>query len=368
MGIDKLTTILNKPQLSKTDIVYLLELTNDDDLNALYKKAYDIKLEHIGNVSYFRGLIEFSNRCIKDCYYCGIRKSANIERFNMSLDEISSMASWAYENNYGSVTLQSGEDTSLNFIDFANKSISEIKKISNDKLGITLCLGEQSHKTYKKWFDLKAHRYLLRIETTNEELYKKLHPNDELHSFKKRVDCLKDLKSIGYQTGTGVMIGLPYQTTIDLADDIIFFKNMDIDMIGMGPYILSENTPLYNTAISLGFDTEKSKKERMLLSLKMIAITRIYLKDVNIAATTALQALDPTGREKGLLAGANILMPIITIPSYRKGYLLYDNKPCLDDTPTHCKSCLSARVSSVGDSIGFREWGDSPHFKKKQLT
>ena len=229
-----------------------------------------------------------------------------------------------------------------------------------------MCLGEQTEETFKKWFEVGGHRYLLRIETTNEELYKKIHPNNPLHSFKDRVDCLKLLKKIGYQVGTGVMIGLPGQTEEDLVNDILFFEKMDIDMIGMGPYVVHKETPLGKEVIGQNLDSEEEKYRRFILGLKMIAITRLYLKDVNIAATTALQALNPLGRELGLKAGGNILMPIITIEEHREKYQLYDNKPCIDDNADQCKVCLTGRVTSVGDIVGFGEWGDSPHYFKNK--
>ncbi len=360
-----LKDILTKDQLTKEDLIYLLSLEKQEDLEMLYDAAYKVKLKHTGNVAYYRGLIEFSNYCIKDCYYCGIRKSnAEVTRFSMDLEEIREMAKWAHVNEYGSVTLQSGERTDKEFVDFCTKAINEINDVSNNELGITLCLGEQDEETYKTWYDNGAHRYLLRIETTNPDLYKKLHPNDDLHSFETRVDKIKTLKTLGYQVGTGVMIGLPEQTIEDLANDIIFFKEMDIDMIGMGPYVVSTNTPTGQEVLAVDGDNKEERRKRFQLGVKMIAVTRLYLKDVNIAATTALQALDSLGREKGLKAGANILMPIITLPDYRVQYQLYDEKPCIDDTADHCKACLSGRVASVGDVVGFGKWGDSPHFKK----
>ena len=358
--------ILEKPELNKDDLLHLMKLKDEQDLNALYKKAYSVKEEFVGKKAYYRGLIELSNICIKDCYYCGIRKSANLERFSMTKEEILSMALWAYENEYGSVTLQSGERSDKEFIKFITDIVINIKKITNNELGITLCLGEQTEETYREWFNAGAHRYLLRIETTNEELYKKIHPSDELHSLKKRIDCLDILKKIGYQVGTGVMIGLLGQTEEDLVNDILFFKEKDIDMIGMGPYVVHKDTPMGKDILEKGLDSEEEKAKRFELALKMIAITRLYLKDVNIAATTALQALNPLGRELGLKAGGNILMPIITLLKYRRGYQLYDNKPCIDDDQNHCKVCLTARVTSVGDTVGFSEWGDSPHFRKKE--
>ena len=285
----------------------------------------------------------------------------------MTGDEIIKMAKWAYENNYGSVTLQSGERQDKNFEKFVKDMILDIKEVSEGKLGLTLCLGEQTEDIYREWFEAGGHRYLLRIETTNEELYKVIHPDNNIHSFQKRVDCLKTLKKIGYQVGTGVMIGLPGQTEEDLVNDILFFEKMDIDMIGMGPYVVHKDTPLGKDVINNDLNTEEEKYKRFVLGLKMIAITRLYLKDVNIAATTALQALNPLGRELGLKAGANILMPIITIEEHREKYQLYDNKPCIDDNAEECKACLTGRVSSIGDIVGYGEWGDSPHFKRKNF-
>ncbi len=358
--------ILNKETLKKDDLLYLLNLKDKENLDMLYKKAYEVKEKYVGKKAYYRGLIEFSNICIKDCLYCGIRKSnTNVDRFNTSKEEILKMAMWAYENNYGSVTLQSGERQDEVFIDFITDLIEEIVLKTSGKLGITLCLGEQSEETYKKWLNKGAHRYLLRIETSNADLYKKIHPNNDLHSLETRISCLKSLKQIGYQVGTGVMIGLPYQTYENLVDDVLFFKDMDIDMIGMGPYVVHKDTPLGEYALNNNLDTKEKKEERFNLGLKMIAITRLYLKDVNIAATTALQALNPLGRELGLKAGANILMPIITLEEYREKYQLYDDKPCINDSADKCKNCLANRVMSVGDKVAFGEWGDSPHFKNK---
>lgn len=363
-----LEQILEKESLTKDDLIYLMKLTKQDNLNKLYEKAYSIKEKYVGRKAYYRGLIEFSNRCVKNCYYCGIRSgNENVERFDMSGDEIIKMAKWAYENNYGSVTLQSGERQDKNFEKFVKDMILDIKEVSNGKLGLTLCLGEQTEAIYREWFEAGGHRYLLRIETTNEELYKVIHPDNNIHSFQKRVDCLKTLKKIGYQVGTGVMIGLPGQTEEDLVNDILFFEKMDIDMIGMGPYVVHKDTPLGKDVINNDLNTEEEKYKRFVLGLKMIAITRLYLKDVNIAATTALQALNPLGRELGLKAGANILMPIITIEEHREKYQLYDNKPCIDDNAEECKACLTGRVSSIGDIVGYGEWGDSPHFKRKNF-
>jgi biotin synthase len=277
----------------------------------------------------------------------------------MSTNEIVNSAKWAYDSDYGSIVLQSGERSDKNFVDFVEKLLYKIKEVTNNKLGITISLGEQSKETYKRWFNAGAHRYLLRIETSNKDLYSKLHPKN--HNFDKRIHCLKTMKEIGYQVGTGVMSGLPFQTIEDLANDILFFKDFDIDMIGMGPFIPHKNTPF----AYLLKDFESRKKQSLELGLKMIAVTRILLKDINIASTTALQALNDIGRELGLMAGANIIMPNITDTKYRGNYQLYENKPCLDENSTMCKDCLGERILKIGEEIGYKEWGDSPHFKKR---
>ncbi len=341
---------------SKNEIIEMLKMEGEEK-DTLFQKAYNIKLKYIGKKVYFRGIVEFSNICIKDCYYCGIRKSNNdVKRFTMTKEEIIETALWAYENNYGSVVLQSGERDDEEFIEFIENILIELKQKSNNKLGITLSLGEQSEETYKRWYQAGAHRYLLRIEVSNRQLYKKLHPPS--HDFDKRVNCLKILGKLGYQVGTGVMIGLPFQTIENLAEDILFFKEMDIDMIGMGPYVVHPDTPLAKYA-------EYNDKDQLELALKMIAVTRIVLEDVNIASTTALQALDPFGREMGIQAGANIIMPNITDTKYRGNYKLYANKPCTDENYEECRNCLQLRISRIGEEIGFNEWGDSPHYFKK---
>ena len=347
--------------LGKSELEQLLKLEDSAELEKLYQQAYRIKSATVGTRVFFRGIVEFSNICEKDCYYCGIRKSnSNAERFMLKAEEIIESAIWAYRSEYGSIVLQAGERSDPWYIDFVEDILRRIKKASNGELGITLSLGEQSEESYQRWFEAGAHRYLLRIETTNPELYRKLHPAD--HSFERRCRCLDTLRKVGYQVGTGVMIGLPGQTPADLAADLCFFKEHDIDMIGMGPYITHNETPLANAI-------EDFNSERQLnLGLKMVALARIYLRDVNIAATTALQALNPTGREMGLQAGANIIMPNITATEYRPAYQLYNGKPCLDENSNQCRGCLQRRIDSIGETIGFNEWGDSPHFKRRQIS
>lgn len=353
--------ILNKDSFSKGEIVQLLQ-TEGEDRRLLFAKSAEIKEKYIGKKVWFRGLIEFSNVCSKDCLYCGIRKgNKNLERYNLSDDEIIAAARFAFENNYGSLALQSGEIESPVFTKRVIKLLREIKKLSGGKLGITLSVGEQEPEVYRQWYEAGAHRYLLRVETSNPELYRKIHPDNKKHDFQRRLSCLKSLQDIGYQTGTGVMVGLPYQTLDDLAGDLLFMQQFDIDMCGMGPYIEHADTPLVeNTDILLPLS------ERFDLTLKMIAVLRIMMKDINIVAATALQAIDPIGREKAVKIGANILMPNITPGKYRDSYKLYDNKPCTDDSAEDCQSCLEARVSLADAEVIYGEWGDSEHYKRRR--
>ena len=362
----ELEKLLTQDRFTRDDLIVLLSLQGQEQLQALYQAAYAIKKKYVGNVVYYRGLIEFSNRCTKNCLYCGIRSgNGQVRRFTMDRDEILQQARWAWQQRYGSVVLQSGERQDEAFIAFVEELVRDIKALSNGELGITLCVGEQTRDTYARWFAAGAHRYLLRIESSNPALYRTLHPQDGHHKWEVRRQCLRDLRASGYQVGTGVMIGLPGQTVEDLADDILFYRDLDVAMIGMGPYVVHHDTPLGQQVVAQGLDTPAARQHRLELGLKMIAVTRLALKDVNIASTTALQALHPLGREMGLTAGANVIMPVVTPTDLRPDYLLYDNKPCVGDNPTQCRNCLEARIASVGDRVGYGEWGDSPHFCKQ---
>ncbi|HEX2919941.1 MAG TPA: [FeFe] hydrogenase H-cluster radical SAM maturase HydE [Bacteroidales bacterium] len=359
--MNRINEILQKDSLSHEGIITLLQASGEGR-TLLFQKSAEIKEKFIGKKVWFRGLIEFSNVCGKDCLYCGIRKgNKNLKRYNLSDDEILGAAKFAYDNNYGSIALQSGELESEAFTRRVESLINEIRKLSNGKLGITLSVGEQDYEVYKRWFEAGAHRYLLRIESTNESLYRKIHPDNKKHDFWRRLDCLESLQKIGYQTGTGVMIGLPFQTIDDLAGDLLFMQKFDIDMCGMGPYIEHADTPLIENA-----DLLIPLAERFDLTLKMIAILRIMMKDINIVAATALQAIDPIGREKAIRIGANIIMPNITPGRYRDSYKLYDNKPCTDDSAEDCQSCLEARVSLADTEIVYGEWGDSKHYSERR--
>jgi len=352
--------ILAKDSFSKKDIVKLLEVEGEDKI-LLFTKSAEVKEKYIGKKVWLRGLIEFSNICGKNCLYCGIRKgNKNLKRYNLSDDEIIAAAKFAYDNRYASIALQSGELESASVTNRVESLLYRIKEMSGGKLGITLSVGEQESEVYRRWFETGAHRYLLRIETTNRLLYSKIHPINKKHDFDRRMECLKSLQDIGYQTGTGVMIGLPFQTSEDLADDLLFMNEFDIDMCGMGPYIEQADTPLIIHA-----DKLLPINERFDLALKMTSILRIMMKDINIVAPTALQAIDSVGREKALKIGANILMPNITPGKYRDNYRLYDNKSCTDDSVEDCQSCLEARVSLADTDIIYGEWGDTKHYEKR---
>ena len=355
-----LEKLLYKSNFTKEELVYLLGLKGDDR-KLLWNKSAEQKTTIIGNKVYFRGLIEYSNKCIKDCYYCGVRASNTIpKRYDVSDKEVLAAAKFAYENKYASLVLQSGERNDQAFVKKIEFLIKEIKNLSKDSLGITLSCGEQSLETYQRWRKAGAHRYLLRIETSNIELYSKLHPQNEMHSFHKRIEALERLKVAGYQVGSGVMIGLPFQKLSDLANDLLFLKSIDIDMVGMGPFIEHHETPLYQYRTKL-----MPLQERFELSLSMVSLLRLIMPDINIAATTAMQAIDDQGREKAIMVGANIIMPNLTPVKYREDYLLYEDKPCIDEEADECQNCLEARIHMAGGKIGYNEWGDSLHYTKR---
>ncbi|MBK7027702.1 MAG: [FeFe] hydrogenase H-cluster radical SAM maturase HydE [Bacteroidales bacterium] len=354
--------ILDSGDFSRENLITLLGCAKEER-ELIFERGAAVKKEYVGNKVYFRGLVELSNICSKNCYYCGIRRGNKVvDRYFVTDDEVLEAARFALDEGYGSMVIQSGERTDKVFTGKVTNLLQKIKQLSSGKLGITLSMGEQSEETFRQWFEAGAHRYLLRIESSNPELYYRIHPRDSHHDFEYRLRSLKLLREIGYNVGTGVMIGLPFQTLDDLANDLLFFKELDIDMAGMGPYIEHKDTPLYEFRNQL-----IPKSERFYLSLKMVALLRIMMKDINIAATTAMQTLDKQGREKALKVGANIIMPNLTPVKYREGYLLYEDKPCINEEASECRNCLEARIHIAGDEIGFGEWGDSKHFAARKV-
>jgi biotin synthase len=358
---NKIEEILNKSNFDKADLISLLN-ANDSDTELIFKKAAQVKSEYIGNSTYFRGLIELSNVCTKNCFYCGIRKSnTNVKRYTVTDEEVLQAAKYALDRDWGSIVIQSGERQDEKFVSRIETLLNKIRALSSQKIGVTLSLGEQTYETYQRWLNAGATRYLVRIETSNEDLFYKIHPRDDLHNFELRKKALKSLQKAGYMTGTGVMIGLPFQTIEDLANDLLFMKDYDIDMCGMGPYIEHEDTPLYKYR-----DLLMPVEERFKLTLKMIAVLRILMKDVNIASATALQAINPDGREEGIRCGANVIMPNITPVKYHESYNLYKGKPqIVAETDEYIRQ-LELQIAEAGDTVGYGKLGDPMHFEKRK--
>lgn len=336
-------------EYSRHDIIEMLR-SEGRRKHELFRLAAEVKNAAVGEGVYLRGLIEYSNICRKNCYYCGIRCNSDTDRYTLSHQQVLEAAQYAFDNNFGSVVLQGGENNSEKFISDITSLLHEIKSLSNGTLGITLSLGEQTLETYRQWLEAGASRYLLRIETSNRALYGRLHPCDITHDYDRRLQAIKDLQTAGYMAGTGVMIGLPFQTVEDLADDLVFMRDMNIDMCGMGPYIVSAGTPLERYA-----DELQSEQWRFDMTLKMIAVLRLLMPDINIAATTALQAIDPEGRLKAIAAGANVIMPNLTPDNLKGMYTLYNNKPMSFDTKI------------LEKNIRYGEKGDPIHFMKRDL-
>ncbi len=340
--------------MKKMSLTHIIDLLNarGDKQKDLHAMAFTVRDKVLSNHVYLRGLIEFSNVCKNDCHYCGIRKSnSEAGRYTMSKEEIMQAVEISHREDYGSIVLQSGERNDPPFIDFVEDIVQTIKQYY-PHLGITLCVGEQSKETYKRFFDAGAHRYLLRIESSDPEFYAKLHPAEMC--FNHREQCLRWIRETGFQTGTGVLIGAPFQTLEHLAGDLLFMKQMDIDMVGMGPYIPHQNTPL-----DVG---EYNQNEAYNLGLNMIAVLRLMMPNINIASTTALETLHPGGKEAGLMAGANVIMPLLTPLKYTEDYNLYKDKP-VKYIP---KQALNDSLAKIGMIPCFGQWGDSKHFYERQ--
>jgi biotin synthase len=360
-----LLDLVKQTEFTREESAFLLGRREKAEVEILRKAAEALCFAWVGNKVHFRGLVEFSNICACDCNYCGIRKSnTSITRFFLTLDEVMQAAHWCAHEGYGSLVLQSGERRDEAFIEFVETAVRRIRLETRtaqqpEGLGITLCVGEQTRETYARFKAAGAHRYLLRIESSSPHLFRQLHPAGQ--TLEQRVQCLQSLREVGFQVGTGVMIGFPGQTLENLADDVLFFRSLDVDMIGMGPYLVHKQTPMAAQEAEMA----ARRDEVYQLALNMIAVTRLVLRNVNIAATTALQAMKATGREEGLTYGANVIMPQLTPTEFRKDYQLYEGKPCLDENRDQCKLCLQKRIAGAGRVIGFHEWGDSRHARAR---
>ena len=329
--IDKLYKTNN---LSPEEYKELIDSRNPEISEYLFEKARAVRIENYGHDVYIRGLIEFTNYCKNDCYYCGIRKSnREAERYRLTKEQILECCSIGYDLGFRTFVLQGGEDgyfTDERIIDI----IRSIKSNYPD-CAVTLSIGERSYESYKAFFDAGADRYLLRHETANAEHYGKLHP--QALSLDNRKQCLYNLKEIGYQVGCGFMVGSPFQTTECLVEDLMFIKQLNPHMVGIGPFIPHHQTPFAD-----------KKAGTLELTLFLLGIIRLMLPDVLLPATTALGTIHPKGRELGILAGANVVMPNLSPKSVRKKYMLYDNKICTGDEAAECLNCMKKRMESIG--------------------
>lgn len=348
MQIEKVVErLIEKNQLSKEEYIFLLTHMTDEMKEKLKADAVRLRRLHYGDNVYIRGLIEFTNYCKNNCYYCGIRAgNRRVERYRLTEEEILSCCENGLNLGIRTFVLQGGED--VYFTD--DRMVTIVKKIKEryPQCAITLSIGERSMESYKKLKQAGVDRFLLRHETAKEEHYKQLHP--ENMTLKSRIQCLYDLKQLSYQVGAGFMVGSPGQTADSLADDLVFLKELDPQMVGIGPFIPHHETPFSQE--------EKGSVEQTLL---LLSIVRIILPKVLLPATTALGTLDPRGREKGLQAGANVVMPNLSPVMVRKKYELYDAKICTGEEAAECIPCLQRRIEEAGyqmvqdrgDAIGF---------------
>lgn len=319
--------------LEREDIINLL--SDKDNQTKLLARADEIRHEYVGDEVHFRGLIEFSNICRNNCMYCGIRKNnKQIARYRLTEDDLIDTARQATELGFKTIVMQSGEDLYYDK-DRLSRIIEAIKKFN---VAVTLSVGERTYDEYKAWKDAGADRYLLRIETTDKNLYHKLDPN---MSWQHRFECLMMIKELGYELGSGIMVGLPEQTFESIADDLLFLKEIGVDMSGIGPFIPHPNTPL-----------AKENGGSLDLALRTMAVQRILMPDINIPATTAMETLHPDGRIMALQSGANVVMPNVTANEYRQLYQLYPGKNNTDVITKQSHSIIGQKILSIGRTIG----------------
>lgn len=354
--------------MQRSELIRWLLESNESDLETLWKRADEVRRRSVGDAVHLRGLIEISNYCIRECHYCGLRvNNMAITRYRMTDEEVLSCARQAKQFGYGTVVLQSGEDPQMT-LDWIASLIRQIK--TETHLAVTLSLGERSMEELDAWRNAGADRYLLRFETSNPVLFSRIHPPKKGSSHPNdRVDLLKQLHRFGYEVGSGVMVGIPGQTYSDLANDLELFRELDLDMIGLGPYLPHPETPLGKTALEVspghheqsgGQPNEPPMEHEHgqvpaseLMTYKMLALTRMVCPKANIPSTTALATMNlAQGRELGLQRGANIVMPNLTPSKYRIHYEIYPSKACIRETADQCHTCMNTRIRSIGRSVG----------------
>lgn len=340
MNLHELIDRLHKEHtLTRGEFITLIKERDEENASYLASLAREEAVKIYGNGVFPRGLVEFTNYCKNNCYYCGIQGSnQHANRYRLSKDEILSACENGYQLGYRSFVLQGGEDPHYSD-DVMVPIVSEIRKRYQD-CAITLSLGERSKESYQKLYDAGADRYLLRHEAATPELYQKLHP--ESLSLENRIQCLWNLKEIGYAVGTGFMVGAPYQTVENLVDDLLFIQKLDPQMVGIGPFV-----PHHDTKFK---DYPSGTVE---LTTYLTSILRLMNPHLLLPATTALGTIDPRGREKGILAGANVVMPNLSPVAVRKDYSLYDNKICTGEEAAECAGCLERRLASIDYELVF---------------
>lgn len=351
---------ISTPQLTYDEVLAWLREEDAAQLAQLWQWADSVRQEFVGGEVHLRGLIEVSNYCVRLCAYCGLRAAnTELDRYRMSADEIVSCARQAVALGYGTVVLQAGEDPGLTE-DFVTEIVQRIK--AETGLAITLSLGERREEELWAWRQAGADRYLLRFETSQSDLYERYHPPKPGCPANRLVQ-LKRLKEMGYEVGSGVMIGLPGQTYAGLADDLWLFRELDLDMIGVGPFILHPRTPLADRTFAKMAPDGEQVPANELMTYKVIALSRLLCPRTNIPSTTALATLNRrNGRELGLVRGANVVMPNLTPPQYRLRYEIYPNKACLQETAEECHACLRMRIESLGRTVGQGP-GTSPNYQ-----
>jgi len=338
--------------LIKNDIEQWLRETDTQQLKTLWKAANNARAKHVGNAVHLRGLLEISNYCIRKCTYCGINKERDtVLRYRMSEEEIMTCVHTIVEYGYGTVVIQAGEDYGLTK-DFIARIVRNIKE--NTSLAVTLSLGERTHEELQEWKEAGADRYLLRFETSDKELYRLIHPSLGIEELPlQRFHILEQLRKLGYEIGSGIMIGIPGQTYQILANDIEKFRELDLDMIGVGPYISGPETALGVGLIDIPDVGAEQVPATELMTYKVIALARLVCPQANIPSTTALATLNRAfGREQGLKRGANIVMPNVTPTHYREKYDVYPNKACISETAQACSICMRQRIEMLGRDVG----------------
>lgn len=347
---DLIDKLFRNNYLSMDELLHILNYIEEYEKDYLIEKANETRMKTYGNKVYMRGLIEFTNHCKKSCKYCGINALNNkVDRYRLSLEDILLCCETGYNLGFRTFVLQGGEDNQYSD-EILEEIIKTIKKRYSD-VAITLSIGEKSYDSYERYYKAGADRYLLRHETASKELFEKIHVNS---NYNNRMNCLSNLKKIGYQVGTGFMVGIPSQTKEDLAKDILFLKDFDPEMVGIGPFIPHKDT-IY----------KEEKGGTLEDTITMIALTRLFLPYALLPSTTALGSINPFGRELGIKAGANVVMPNLSPTSVREKYSLYDGKICTGDEAAECRLCIEKRIVSAGFSLDMSR-GDHVKWRSKK--